>query len=158
MPIDDKVTGALPSLAHLSVVPHHRRGYGSVDAAVRHGTIRADRLRAALCRRPLAQGLPADAVDVSVVARSDAECSPERGSYDHASRHSAGQPIVAGWAYRWVAQLGVERSSWTAPMDARRLRPGERSEAAAAEQIRALLPLLPAAPVPLFVCDAGDDP
>ncbi len=150
--------GAVPSLAHLSVAPGHRRGHGSVYAAVRHGTLRADRLRAALCRCPLVQGLPAYAVDVSVVARSDAECSPERGYYYHASRHSAGKPIVAGWAYQWVAQLGAERSSWTAPVDARRLRPGERSEAAAAEQIRALLPLLPAEPVPLFVFDAGDDP
>src|SRR6266545_1971599 len=147
--------GAVPSLAHLSVAPGHRRGHGSVYAAVRHGTLRADRLRAALCRCPLVQGLPAYAVDVSVVARSDAECSPERGYSDHASRHSAGKPIVAGWAYRWVAQLGAERSSWTAPVDARRLRPGERPEAAAAERIRTLLPLLPTAPVPLFVCGAG---
>src|SRR6266508_557448 len=150
--------GAVPSLAHLSVAPGHRRGHGSVSAAVRQGTLRADRLRAALRRCPLAEGLPVYAVDVSVVARCDAECSPERGSDDHASRHSAGKPIVAGWADQWVAQLGAERSSWTAPVDARRLRPGERPEAAAAEQIRALLPLLPAEPVPLFVCDAGDDP
>jgi hypothetical protein len=28
--------------------------------------------------------------------RCDAECSPERGFYYHPSRHSAGQPIVAG--------------------------------------------------------------
>ncbi len=149
--------GAVPSLAHLSMIPLHRRGHGSVYAAVRHGTIRPERLRAALCRSPLAQGLAAYAVDVSVVARGDAECSPERGYYYHASRHSAGQPIVAGWAYQWVAQLGAERSSWTAPVDARRLRPGERSEAAAAEQIRTLLPLLPTTPVPLFVFDAGYD-
>jgi DDE superfamily endonuclease len=149
--------GAVPSLAHLSVAPGHRRGHGSVYAAVRRGTLHADRLRAALCRSPLAQGLPADAVDVSVVPRGDAECSPERGYDYHASRHSAGKPIVAGWAYQWVAQLGAERSSWTAPIDARRLRPGERAEAAAAEQIRALLPLLPAEPIPLFVCDAGYD-
>ncbi len=150
--------GAVPSLAHLSVVPVHRRGHGSVYAALTHGTILADRLRAALCRRPLAQGLPAYAVDVSVVARGDAECSPERGYYYHASRHSAGKPIVAGWAYQWVAQLGSERSSWTAPLDARRLRPGERPEAAAAAQVRTLLPLLPTDPVPLFVFDAGYDP
>jgi hypothetical protein len=36
------------------------------------------------------------AVDVSVWPRCDAECSPERGLYYHPSRHSAGQPIVAG--------------------------------------------------------------
>ena len=66
-----------------------------------------------------------------MVARCDAETSPGRAYYHHASRHSAGQPIVAGWAYSWVAQLGAERSSWTAPLDAVRLAPGERPEAVA---------------------------
>ena len=45
------------------------------------------------------------AVDVSVWPRCDAECSPQRGFYYHPSRHSAGQPIVAGWAYQFIAQL-----------------------------------------------------
>src|SRR5262245_50576900 len=85
--------GAVPSLAHLSVAPLHRRGHGSVYAGLRHGTLRANRLRAALCRSPLGQGLPAYAVDVSVVGCGDAECSPERGYYYRASRHSAGKPI-----------------------------------------------------------------
>jgi hypothetical protein len=70
---------------------------------------------------------PADplvfAVDVTTWPRCDAECSPERGYhyYHHPSRHSAGQPIIAGWALQWIAQLGFERDSWTAPVDARRL-------------------------------------
>ena len=62
---------------------------------------------------------PVYAVDVSVWDRCDAECSPERGYYYHPSRHSAGQPIVAGWAYQFVAQLNFVRESWTAPMDVR---------------------------------------
>ena len=36
------------------------------------------------------------AVDASVWPRCDAETSPERGYYPHHSRHSNGQPIVAG--------------------------------------------------------------
>ena len=36
------------------------------------------------------------AVDASTWDRCDAECSPERGFYYSASKHSAGQPIVAG--------------------------------------------------------------
>ena len=36
--------GAVPSLAHLSVAPGHRRGHGSVYAGLRHGTIRPERL------------------------------------------------------------------------------------------------------------------
>ena len=42
------------------------------------------------------------------------------------SCHSAGQPIVAGWAYQFVAQLGFERDSWVAPVDIRRVGPEER--------------------------------
>src|SRR5215217_1954046 len=103
--------GAAASLPHLSLAPGHRRGHGSVYAALRRGVVHADGLRAALATRPLAGGLPAYAVDVSVVARCDAETSPERAYYHHPSRPSAGQPIVAGWAYSWLAQLGSDRSS-----------------------------------------------
>lgn len=55
-------------------------------------------------------------MDVSVWDRCDAECSPERGYYYHPSRHSAGQPIVAGWAYQFIARLNLVRESWTAPV------------------------------------------
>src|SRR5215831_8279866 len=113
------------SLPHLSLVPSHRRGHGSVYAALREGSVDTAGMRAALARRPLADGLPAYAVDVSVVARCDAETSPGRGYYHHPSRHSAGQPIVAGWAYSWVAQLSFAHESWTAPRKIRRLRPGD---------------------------------
>jgi hypothetical protein len=53
---------------------------------------------------------------VSVWDRCDTECSPERGYYYHPSRHSAGQPIVAGWAYQFIARLNLVRESWTAPV------------------------------------------
>ncbi|HEX7169248.1 MAG TPA: hypothetical protein VF206_00350, partial [Rubrobacter sp.] len=52
------------------------------------------------------------AVDTSVWDRCDAETSPERGYYYHPSRHSAGQPIVAGCSYQFVAQLNFVRESW----------------------------------------------
>jgi hypothetical protein len=48
--------------------------------------------------------------------------------------HSAGQPIVAGWAYQWIAQLGLDRDSWTAQVDARRLHPVEDTDHTAATQ------------------------
>jgi hypothetical protein len=146
------------SLPHLSLVPLHQRRHGSVYAALQRGTLDAQQLSGVLVRHPLAGGQAAFAVDVSVVARCDAETSPERAFYHHPSRHSAGQPIVAGWAYSWVAQLGSERSSWTAPVDAVRLAPGERAEAAAIRQITTLAPQLADGPVPLFVFDAGYTP
>jgi hypothetical protein len=57
------------------------------------------------------------AVDVTSWPRCDAESSPERGFYYHPSRHSAGQPIVAGWAYQLVAQIGFSCDTWVAPVD-----------------------------------------
>jgi len=93
---------------------------------------------------------------VTTWPRCDAECSPERGYYYHPSRHSAGQPIIAGWAFQWIAHVSFDRDSWTAPVDARRLHPLDDTDQTAAAQIRALLARLPTGrPVPLFVFDAG---
>ena len=150
--------GSLPSLPHLSLVSLHRRGWGSVYDALAAGWFDPDALRGAMAKRPLAGGRRIYAVDVSVWPRCDAEASPERGFYYHPSRHSAGQPIVAGWAYQWIAQLGFERDSWTAPLDVRRVHPTQNTNAAAVAQIRRLLRQLPASEeVPLFVFDAGYD-
>lgn len=149
----------VPSPVHLSLAPLHRRGWGSLYAALVHGTIDTTAVRSLLARHPLTDGQAIYAVDVSVWARCDAETSPERGFYYHPSRHSAGQPIVAGWAYQWIAQLGFAHDSWTAPLDVRRLHPSENTNTIAAAQVRALIARLPAdAPVPLFVFDAGYDP
>jgi len=105
------------------------------------------------------------AVDATVWARCDAECSPGRGFYYHPSRHSAGQPIVAGWCYQLIVGLELARNSWTAPVDVRRLAPDDNINLVAAGQIRGLLDRLPAAAtvqghqqMPLVVLDGGFDP
>jgi hypothetical protein len=154
---------AVPSPVHLSLQPSHRRGWGSLYNALSRGRIDPEAIRALLAHHPLA-GAEASvyAVDVSVWDRCDAECSPERGFYYHPSRHSAGQPIVAGWAYQFIAQLNFARESWTAPMDVERIRPAQDANKVAAEQVKALLRLLAEETVqraaPLFVFDAGYDP
>src|SRR5918998_3666151 len=156
--------GAIPSPAHLSLQPTHRRGWGSLYAALDRGRIDEGALRKLLARHPLASGGADEplvfAVDASVWERCDAETSPERGFYYHPSRHSAGQPIVAGWAYQFVAQLGFARESWTAPMDVKRVPPTQNTNAVATEQVKSLLDRLPTeeAAAPLFVFDAGYDP
>ena len=148
--------GRVQSLAHLSLEAGHRRTWGSVYAALARGHVDANLLSEVIVKRPLADGQPIYAVDVSVWSRCDAETSPARGYYYHPSRHSAGQPIVAGWAYQWLVQLSFARDSWTAPVDVRRVHPLEDDETIAVEQIRALLAQLgSSAAVPLFVFDAG---
>jgi hypothetical protein len=152
---------AIPSLPHLSLEPVHQRGWGSVDAALARGRIDTEQLRDLLVRLLPAADPLVFAVDVTTWPRCDAECSPERGYYYHPSRHSAGQPIIAGWAYQWIAQVSFERDSWTAPVDARRLHPLDDTDQTAAGQIRALVGRLDAdassGRVPLFGFDGGYD-
>jgi hypothetical protein len=160
----DAVLSGSPAFSpvHLSLEVVHRRGWCSLYAALRCGRVAEE-----AARDLLAAHLPEEpddrprvfAVDVSVWPRCDAECSPERGFYYHPSRHSAGQPIVAGWAYQLVAQLGFSRDSWVAPVDGRRVRPEEDANDVAAEQVAGLVRRLPQQDgAPLFVFDAGYDP
>ena len=117
--------GCVPSPPHLSLAAVHRRGWGSLYAASSKGRIDEGRLRDSLSRYPLKGGSPGDppiyAVDVSVWPRCDAQTSPGRGYYYHPSRHSAGQPIVAGWAY----QLSSPSSASSATPGWRPWTPGE---------------------------------
>ncbi len=150
--------GPCPSLAHLSLAAAHRRGWGSLYAALRDGQLDLDDLRALLAASAPTAQQAVYAVDVSVWPRNEAETSAERGYCYHPSRHRDGQPIVKGWAYQWIAQLGSARDSWTAPLDARRLVPSENAASVAAEQVKALHRRLPPTDTaPLFVFDAGYD-
>ncbi len=150
---------SMPLLPRLSLLPAHRRGWGSLCAALAAGEVDAGRLGELLVAHRGGTGAPVFAVDASTWARCDAECSPGRGFYYSPTRHSAGQPIVAGWCYSWIAQLTWTRDSWTAPIDVRRLSSGEDLGQVAAAQIRALTGRLgPTEAVPMFVFDAGYDP
>jgi hypothetical protein len=146
-------------VAHVTLAAGCRRGHGSAYAALSHGGIDADMLGDVLAaHRPT--GWRADfAVDVTTWARCDAECSPGRGFYYHPARHSAGQPIVAGWCYLWIAALSQTPDSWTAPLYAHRLAVGDNTNTVAVARVRALLPRLEPGPqTPLFAFDAGFDP
>lgn len=136
--------GPLRSVPALSLEPVFRRSHGSLYKARARGRVEADRLRKLLVEhRPTGWPL-VFAVDASTWDRCDAETSPERGFYYSASKHSAGQPIVAGWSYQWVSQLDWAPDSWTAWLDVRRIAPGEDATTATVEQVRRLVGLLPA--------------
>lgn len=97
------------------------------------------------------------AIDASVWPRNDAETSPERGYYHHHTRHSHGQPIVAGCNYSWLVQIPERCSSWTAPLRVQRMLPGKNANRVAAEQIRSFLRHRESdKPRPIFTFDAGD--
>ena len=147
------------SVPGLSLEPVFRRSHGSLYKALAHGDIDDQQLRELLVAARPAGWPQVFAVDASTWDRCDAETSPERGFYYSASRHSAGQPIVAGWSYQWITQLDWAPDSWTAPVDAMRIPPTADPVTATVEQIRRLVELLGGSgDVPMFVFDAGYDP
>jgi hypothetical protein len=87
--------GSVHSPPHLSLSPVHRRGWGSLYAALSKGSIDVEALRELLAGHPLAEdgsgGFPrVYAVDQSPWPRCDAEASPERGYYCHPSGKGPG--------------------------------------------------------------------
>src|SRR5664280_1889907 len=84
--------------------------------------------------------------------------APNGASTTSASKHSAGQPIVAGRSCQWISQLNWAPDSWIAPLDALRITPAMDAGAATVDQVKRLVSLLPSdGDVPLFVFDAGYD-
>lgn len=159
------------SVPALSLEPAFRRSHGSLYKALARGEVDDEAMRELLVEhRP--SGWPlVFAVDDSTWPRCDAETSPQRGYYYSASKHSAGQPIVAGWSYQWITQLDWAADSWTAPMDARRIPVGSDTTTVTVAQVSDLTRRLhhsrihaqpgsdhTAAAIPIFVFDAGYDP
>ena len=83
----------------MSLLPTHRRGSGSVYAALAAGELDAEELAEVLVAHRGREGAPACAMDASIWARGDTECPPGREFYHSPTRHSAGPPIVTGWRY-----------------------------------------------------------
>jgi hypothetical protein len=151
--------GPVSSIPALSLEPAFRRSHGSLYKAIDRGDLDAEAARDLLvAHRPRDWPL-VFAVDASTWDRCDAETSPERGFYYSASKHSAGQPIVAGWSYQWITGLDWANDSWTAPLDVRRIRPHDDTVEVTADQVRDLVARLgEAEATPVFVFDAGYDP
>jgi hypothetical protein len=159
--------GPVVSLPELSLSAVHRRGHGAMYDALAAGRIDVGSLRRALAGLVLPRGSNGQirlAVDVSAWPRPDAECSPDRAHCHRPCRCDGVRQTIPGWPYSMIAALESGRSSWTALLDAVRLRPGEDATEVTATQIRELVGRLAAAgqwragdPPVLIVMDAGYD-
>lgn len=159
--------GPVTSLPELSLVAVHRRGHGSTYAALADGRMEVDRLRRALAGLPLPRGSSGQirlAVDVTPWPRPDAQCSPQRAHAHRPCRCDGVRQTIPGWPYSIVAVLESGRSSWTTPLDAVRLVPGQDATEITAGQVRDVWRRLRAAgqwtegdPPVLVVLDAGYD-
>lgn len=114
------------SLPALSLEPEFRRGHGALYGALSNGRIEVPRLRKLLLDTvgPGREGLLWFAGDVSNVPRPDAMTSPERlAVHDKSARTASGKAVTSGYSYAVMAALEPGPTSWTAPVDAVRLRP-----------------------------------
>jgi hypothetical protein len=159
--------GSVTSLPELSLVPVHRRGHGALYDAMAAGQLEVDSLRRSLAGLVLPRGTGGQirlAADVSPWPRPDAECSPQRCHCHRPCRCDGVRQTIPGWPYSMIAGLESGRSSWTALLDAVRLRPGDDATEVTAAQLRELVARLVAAgqwvtgdPPILVVFDAGYD-
>ncbi|WP_406085820.1 NF041680 family putative transposase [Kitasatospora purpeofusca] len=159
--------GPVKTLVGLALAPEHRRGHGALYGALNRGRLDVERLRAELSGLPLpraADGRLVLAVDVSPWLRPDADTSDARSFCHTYGRGEARHQMIPGWPYSWVVALESGRTSWVAPLDAVRLRPGDDLAAVTAVQLRGLVERLVAAgqwspgdPSVLIVADAGYD-
>ncbi len=159
--------GPVTSLPELSLAGVHRRGHGSTYAALADGRLDVDRLRVALAGLDLPRGGDGQirlAVDVTPWPRPDAECSPQRAHAHRPCRCDGVRQTIPGWPYSIVAVLESGRQSWTAPLDAVRLAPGDDATEVTADQIRQVWQRLCGAgqwregdPPVLVALDAGYD-
>jgi hypothetical protein len=159
--------GPVGSLVGLSLAAEHRRGHGALYDAVNAGRVEIDRLRWGLA----GLALPRDrdgrirlAVDVSPWLRPGAATAADRAfCHVHGRGRNASQ-MIPGWPYSLVVALESGRRSWTAPLDAVRLRPDDDVTDVTATQIRELVGRLVAAgqwkagdPSILIAFDSGYD-
>lgn len=159
--------GPVRSLVELSLVGEHRRGHGGLYDALAHGRLDAGGLRRALASVPLPRAVDGRlvlAVDITCWLRPDAHTSPERILCHTYGRGKDQHIPVPGWPYSVITALEPGRSSWTAPLDAQRLAPGDDAAAVTATQLRDLVQRLIHAgqwqtgdPDVLVVADAGYD-
>jgi hypothetical protein len=159
--------GPVTSLVGLSLAAEHRRGHGALYDAVNNGVIEVDRLRRALAGLPLPRdrdGRFVLAVDVSAWLRPDAATCPDRSFCHVYGRGRNAAQLIPGWAYSFVVALETGRSSWTALLDAVRLKPTDDPTEVTAAQVREVIDRLrdcgrwcEGDPRVLVVFDAGYD-
>jgi hypothetical protein len=159
--------GPVRTLVEASLAAEHRRGHGSLYSALAHGRVEIARLRRALATVPLpkaADGRLMLAVDITSWLRPEAHTSPARVLCHTYGRGKDTHIMVPGWPYSLVCALETGRHSWTAPLDAQRLTPGDDAAAVTAAQLRRVITDLIAAgqwqpgdPDILIVADAGYD-
>lgn len=165
--------GPVISPVELSLAGEHRRGHGSVYAALNDGRVDQDALRDVLAAQPLprAGGIGVNgrarivlAVDVTSWLRPEAPTSAGRSFCHVYGRGRGNAQLIPGWQYSYIAALESGATSWTALLDIQRLHPDDDVSLITATQLRTIVERLQRNgthrsddPDILVVTDAGYD-
>lgn len=149
-------------LVQLSLSPLFRRGWSSTCDALADGSLHPpalQRLVAATLPPLPVHGRVLWALDGTVWPRPEAITSPERTACRVAVAGSAGQSIVDGWEYQWLAAIPEETGSWVLPLGVDRRSPSAGTPTQLAiQQVRAAQAArAPDAPRPLLLLDSHYD-
>jgi hypothetical protein len=141
--------GRVTSLVELSLASVFRRGHGALYDALAEGVVDEERLRDLLVEQMEPDAPLIFGIDATTFPRPNAECSPDRGLHYAPCRCDGRRKVVPGWEFQWVTGLEWGRSSWTLPVDARRIEQGACPVTVTADQIRDLAGRMGSRPAPL---------
>jgi hypothetical protein len=132
------------SLPELSLSPFFQRKWHSLYEAFEDGVIETQKLRQVFAKAAPLQGKERIclATDVSSIARPKSKTAKDR-TIVHESNLPAGcAPVVAGWQFSTLALLPDLTCSWTYTLDNQRIHSNQKTAQVAAEQLKAIVPLL----------------
>lgn len=138
------------SFVELSQAPGVQRRWPSLYAALADGRIDRPALRRLFARHlphPAGGGRLVLALDTSPIHRPEARTLADRTLVYAPNAPAGAKPVLPGWACSTLVVLPAPVSSWTYVLDNRRVPSTETATTVGAEQVAALLPLLPARPV-----------
>jgi DDE superfamily endonuclease len=146
------------SLPELSLSPFFERKWSSVYAGLQDGEMDRTQLRRVIVETLLGQ-VPAGeivwlGIDTTPIERAEAETSEDRGYVHLPNLPLADRAISVGWQMSNVVLLPPTPSSWTPPLETRRVPTEKSAREVAIEQLKDLRPLLTGRTV-IIVVDRG---
>jgi hypothetical protein len=131
-------TGSVSSFAKLSQSDHFRRKWPSIYAAMEDGRINSEWLRKYLAQRIQQTGICVFALDGSPWPRPRARTLEDRQFVFQASSDVNGGTVTIGYPYSMLEWIVEAHTSWSLPIDTRRIESTKTAQEVGAEQIKAL--------------------
>jgi hypothetical protein len=133
------VAGHVSSPVAVSESPVFRRKFSSIYDVLLEGEIEEEQLRDLLvacqpAESEMIAGYEVYAVDATPNERMAAETLPDRGALKAQQK----EPVRYGHKYSWLVRLVETGTSWTAPLDVRRISTRSTDTKVGAEQVQAL--------------------